>query len=281
MAAVRTDYDLITFPDIKTYMPYQSVIALMEYGTTYQSQDYYLAREKCPYAVFFYCDGGQGEIVFHGKHIPFSAGGTVILPAGTSHVLVSDPVHPFTAQWTNVGGAAVETLTGTYGVLTPAFFAGVDTRAVIAAYHAALNAGGDAGETVSRAILLLTELIHACTLPQMAGASSTSELAQAIKTCIDNHMRETDLSVSRVADMLGLPMSKVTRVFQRAFGVGPHAYITRQKLNNCKLLLRSTSLPIHTIADRMGFADSSYFYAFFKKNTGLSPGEFRRQAASV
>ncbi len=277
---VRAQYDIITQPDIQNFMAFQHIISLMEVGITYDSKDYYLAREKCPYAIFFYCKTGQGDIIYQGNHIPFSKGDTVILPAGTSHILVSHPENPFIAKWINVSGNAVDTIVNTYGIFTPMVFLGVNTEGLIESYHTALSSALEPKEIVSNTILLLTAIVHTCVLPTLQASDSQSRLAQAIKACIDHHMQDPDLSVSKIADILSMPLSKITKVFQRKYGIGPHAYITQQKINNSRLLLQSTNLPIKAIAASMGFSDSNYFIYFFKKNTGVSPGAFRKTEKS-
>lgn len=276
MQEIRTQYDIITHPDIQHFMPYQHILALMECGTTHNSRDYYLARENCSYAILFYCDDGQGEIIHQEKSLYFAKGDTVIMPAGTSHILISHPDDPFIAKWINVSGNAVDNLLNTYGVFAPTVFTGVDTRGLIQSYHTTLTSSLDPKEVVSSTILLLTAIVHACILPTLPESHSQNQLAQMIKACIDHHMQDSDLSVSKVADMLSMPLSKLTKVFQQAYGIGPHTYITHQRIDNSKFLLRSTTLPIKTIAEAMGFSDSNYFFYFFKKHTGISPAKFRK-----
>lgn len=273
---IREQYDMVTHPDISYFMAYQHIISLLEFGSTYDSKGYYLARENCPYAILFYCESGQGEIIHQGKHIYFTKGDTVITPAGTSHIFISDPENPFIVKWINVSGNAVDSIMSTYGLFTPAIFMGVDTSGLIASYHETLISSLAPCEVVSSTILLLTAIVHTCVLPTLQAPQSQSQLAQMIKTCIDHHMQDRDLSVSKIADILSLPLSKTTKVFQRAFGIGPHEYIIQQKINNSKLLLRSTDLPIKAIAEAMGFSDTNYFFYFFKKNAGVTPGTFRR-----
>ena len=198
------------------------------------------------------------------------------MPAGTSHILVSHPERPFIAKWINVSGNAVDNLLNTYGIFAPAVFTGVDTQGLIESYHSTLSSSLEPQEVVSSSVLLLTAIVHACVLPTLPQADAQNRVAQMIKTCIDHHIQDHDLSVSKVADMLSMPLFKVTKVFQQAYGIGPHTYITHKRINNSKLLLRSTTLPIKTIAETMGFTDSTYFFHFFKKHTGVSPSKFRK-----
>ena len=44
-----------------------------------------------------------------------------------------------------------------------------------------------------------------------------------------------------------------------------------------KLLLVNFNLSIQEVADRLNFADNSYFTKFFKKQEGVSPEQFRKE----
>ena len=49
------------------------------------------------------------------------------------------------------------------------------------------------------------------------------------------------------------------------------------RLNRAKELLRETDHKSGQIALEVGYNDSHYFSYLFKKNTGLTPGEYRSQ----
>ena len=48
------------------------------------------------------------------------------------------------------------------------------------------------------------------------------------------------------------------------------------QVGRAKQLLSETGHPIHRIAQLVGFEYPEYFNVFFKREVGLSPGEFRR-----
>ncbi len=55
-------------------------------------------------------------------------------------------------------------------------------------------------------------------------------------------------------------------------------YVNRQKIAAAKSLLENPSASIFAVAERLGYYDVNYFSAFFKKQTGLSPSEYRKQS---
>ena len=56
----------------------------------------------------------------------------------------------------------------------------------------------------------------------------------------------------------------------------PAQYITSVRLQQAKHLLLTDSLPVSQVAEFCGYYDVAYFCYLFKKNVGLTPGEYRR-----
>jgi LacI family transcriptional regulator len=84
-----------------------------------------------------------------------------------------------------------------------------------------------------------------------------------------------------VDDVLqGVPLSRMTleRRFRKYLGHSPHAEIRAVQLGRAKQLLAETSHAIHRIAQLVGFEYPEYFNVVFKREVGLSPGEYRRRA---
>ena len=47
-------------------------------------------------------------------------------------------------------------------------------------------------------------------------------------------------------------------------------------MDSAKRLLAATPLPVTAIAQRCGFSDEMYFYKVFKRETGMTPAEYRQ-----
>ena len=70
-------------------------------------------------------------------------------------------------------------------------------------------------------------------------------------------------------------LNNITETYSE--GKTPKAFIDEQLTAELKVLLNNPALSIAEIATVCHFPDSSYLSRFFKKNTGLSPKEFRTQ----
>ena len=53
-------------------------------------------------------------------------------------------------------------------------------------------------------------------------------------------------------------------------------YINRTRLENSKILIKSSDLPISVVALNVGYTDPNYFVKLFRKLYGMTPSEYRQ-----
>lgn len=97
---------------------------------------------------------------------------------------------------------------------------------------------------------------------------------------VDDHLA-TDIGLADLAAVADLSPFHFTRVFKRATGQTPWAYVRQRRLELGRQLLASTDLPIAAIAARCGYASIARFTTSFTAFSGLSPGRFRRQVRGL
>ncbi|HNB54577.1 MAG TPA: helix-turn-helix domain-containing protein, partial [Anaerolineales bacterium] len=97
------------------------------------------------------------------------------------------------------------------------------------------------------------------------------------KHYLECHYANPDLSLNEVASQVNLSASHFSMVFSQETGQTFKEYLTELRMNKARELLRMTMLRSAEIAYQVGYHDPHYFSAVFKKNTGLSPLEFRAQ----
>ena len=74
-----------------------------------------------------------------------------------------------------------------------------------------------------------------------------------------------------------LNTSYFSTLFKKFVGKGFNDYIIELRLAHVKENLATTSDKIKNIAAAEGFNDYQYFIKVFKKNTGLTPGQYREK----
>jgi len=107
--------------------------------------------------------------------------------------------------------------------------------------------------------------------------SQYRNLIRKAKEYIEQHYADSNLSLNEVAAMVNLSSSHFSVVFGQESGQTFKEYLTEVRISKAKELLRMTTLRSADIAYQVGYNDPHYFSFVFKKNTGLSPIEFRLQ----
>jgi AraC family transcriptional regulator len=86
-----------------------------------------------------------------------------------------------------------------------------------------------------------------------------------------------EFNLERLAARAGLSKFYFNRLFKNAMGVSPTRYHINLRMDKAKRLLRETKKSIVEIALDVGYANPSHFAQLFRRETGLSPSDYRRQ----
>ena len=84
--------------------------------------------------------------------------------------------------------------------------------------------------------------------------------------CIEDYASDHNMSVSWFI-----------RNFKEYTQMTPAQYILSLRISNAQTLLESTNYNVTEIADIVGYDNPLYFSRIFKKQSGMSPSEFRKQ----
>jgi AraC-like DNA-binding protein len=99
--------------------------------------------------------------------------------------------------------------------------------------------------------------------------------AHKVREYIDRHITDRILAVDLSA-LVGLGETHFKRTFKRAFGIPPHTFVLRRRLELAARYMLETEAPLSDIALQCGFADQAHLGNRFRKATGLSPAAWRR-----
>ncbi len=84
------------------------------------------------------------------------------------------------------------------------------------------------------------------------------------------------LTLNDVAESVHMSPNYFSSYFRRVTNIGFSDYLVELRLKKAKELMKNTKLNSKEIAIRCGFHNMSNFYRLFKKNTGISPRDKRK-----
>lgn len=84
------------------------------------------------------------------------------------------------------------------------------------------------------------------------------------------------MSLDQLAALARMSVTNFRREWKRVYGVSPLRYRDALRIDQAKQYLHSGYYTVTEIAAKCGFEDVSYFVRFFKKQTGVPPGNYRK-----
>lgn len=111
-------------------------------------------------------------------------------------------------------------------------------------------------------------------LPGLKKGDKSKYVLQAMDY-IGEHYGEQNISVSAIAQHLGLSESHLSHLFRKETDYTILNYLTRYRIHKAMELLRDCRLKVYEIAEQVGYRDITYFSSTFKKVVGMSPSEFQ------
>ncbi|AEI41980.1 response regulator [Paenibacillus mucilaginosus] len=110
-------------------------------------------------------------------------------------------------------------------------------------------------------------------------ADKYSGLIRRVKDYMHANYGQSELSLQHIAEHVRMSPSYISSVFSSETGQTITEYLTGLRIGKAMELLRSTHAKSYEIAYQVGYQDSHYFSNLFKKSTGMTTREFRRNQA--
>ena len=107
--------------------------------------------------------------------------------------------------------------------------------------------------------------------------SKKDAIAQIAADYIDAHFTDPNLSIDDIAGAADKSANYTRTIFKQVKGVSVSDYIARRRFDEACRLLRQTDMSAQDIGKKVGMNSGSYFYTAFKKHTGATPEQYRRE----
>jgi AraC-like DNA-binding protein len=100
------------------------------------------------------------------------------------------------------------------------------------------------------------------------------ERVHAARSYLDRNLVD-DIDLHVLGRAVALSPFYLSRLFRQEFGIPPHAYLSRVRLEHGAELLATTPLSVTQISARVGWQSVSHFTARFRRHFGVTPTAYR------
>lgn len=231
-------------------------------------------KRECRHSdCFVYVLTGEAEYFFDGK-LHIAKPGTVIYLAHNSKYSINVTDENYTYIYTdfyfeNEPNPAFENeIYATKGISM--------LKNAFENLHVLWNAGDYADKISCKSILykVYAEVTKSC-FSKYVSADRRKNMEEVVKYILDN-LSDSELSITHLSTMCGVSEVHFRRLFSHIYRVSPIRFIVLARINRARELLLSEMCGISDVADMCGFGYQYYFSKVFKKETGMTPGEYRK-----
>lgn len=129
----------------------------------------------------------------------------------------------------------------------------------------------------SRGIIyqLLAQFLHGASPKQYVADKRITKMLEYLRANLT-----TPPDLDALATFSCLSKDHAARIFKREMKMTPLAYINKKRIEKAQLRLVTETTPIKEIAYQLGFADQTYFCRVFKRATGQTPLDYRKNTCS-
>lgn len=232
-----------------------------------------------PLYHYLQTEKGCGRVSIQGKNYILNEGEGVLIAPFIPHAYCPEREEWFTLFFTFTGliEDSIMKILGNRKVIFTGKEQGAQIRAQMSGIMDNFGAVPPDTRQISVAcyamLLYFVDGVYACEL--LEDSLYKRYIEPVIKEIETNY--EGELTVCRLSGLVYVTPQYLTRLFRRFLGCSVYEYLTTYRINKAKeLLLTQVHWKVQDISSRVGFSDTSHFIAVFKRMTGMTPLEFRK-----
>lgn len=252
--------------------PANALLYIRQAGEVLKDKLYSISRRESPTHVLGFLKSGYLQIALPQKNLQLQPGQSVFLPRDSVYTLTAVATNPPNFVWFNLRGKLMDSIAETVTNGLPLISSVQDCLTLKVLLAETKNCTHEIGGLVLKMLLQMKETETTPVLQQ----TQYSKYEAYISNCLQG-----TFSVRKMAAHFHCSTDTVNRIFLKEYGTTPYHYYQNMRIGIAGSLLRETNLTVEDIAERLHFSDRNYFSLYFKRATGQTPVEFRKNGGKL
>jgi AraC-like DNA-binding protein len=233
---------------------------------------------------FYFIRQGTGWIHIRGKDYDPMPNQLYLLPAGMKLSYAPDDENPLAKFWCHFS-ATVGDVNLFQMLELPHWIQVQDEQKLERQFQDLVELNRSSAVTAPiriKAILfdIISDYIDQSSQEQLhLAATTSSSKINSVLSYIERHLSDP-MSVEELAKLVHFHPNYFMHYFKSMMGLSPIVYINKKRLEKARGLLTATDQSISAIAEEIGM-ELYYFSRIFRKQTGMSPTEYRKASGKV
>ena len=128
----------------------------------------------------------------------------------------------------------------------------------------------------------LSDIVQeSCAAVENEISDKQKDLVHKVRYYMEEHFAEEELSLNSLAARFYVNSSYLSRVFKEKTGSTFSGMLFEIRMREAEKLVLRTELKAYEIAEKVGISDPHYFSSCFKKYTGMSVSDYKRQGKKI
>jgi len=213
-----------------------------------------------------------------GRILQVTGGQMLFVRQGCEATIWADREKPVDRVWFLAEGDLLSTLFSLYRI-PDVYAASSPALPECIALLDLLETGETDGTVCAQAAALLSSILVRTMASVLFPADRSGEsTARQMQAYIDSHLYE-DLRLDGMAVRFGYAKMHLIRLFREEIGTTPIQYVLQKRMEAACRMLTGTVMSVGEIAELLQYSSAQHFAAAFRKYTGISPTDYRRNPA--
>lgn len=262
--------------DFWKYSSEDTPLDIITVGESFCDAAYKIQREDSDLHSFEFIIDGKGVLDINGQHLTPKANDVFLLTEGSRHCYYADSAQPWHKIFIIFRGQLANELIKCYLPKDVYLFQNCNIKHI---FITILNIAASGELTYPQKVDRITpELIRIFSYLRNRTMLSQTDLADEIKQKLD-YFIDKPFNMDVLCREMNYSKNHIINVFKNKYKMTPYAYYNEKRTEAAKYYLRNTVLSVKNIAAILQYTDAHYFSNSFKKETGITPLQYRKNVS--